>query len=80
VQAIGHVVKLAAYTSAGIAIMGHWDWALALSVAVIVGTMLGRRVMTKLSQARFEKVFRVVLALLGVQLLVRGAWGLLGLH
>lgn len=80
VQAIGHVVKLAAYTSAGIAIMGHWDWALALSVAVIVGTMLGRRVMTMLSQARFERVFRVVLALLGVQLLVRGAWGLLGLH
>lgn len=80
VQVIGHLVKLAAYSTAGIAILGHWDWALALSLAVIMGTFAGRRVMSRLSQKRFERVFRLVLALLGVQLLLRGTWGLLSLH
>lgn len=80
VQAIGHLVKLAAYSTAGIAILGHWDWALALSLAVVMGTFAGRRVMSQLSQERFERVFQVVLGLLGMQLLLRGVWGLLSLH
>ncbi len=72
VQAVGHVVKIAAYLAAGVS-LGSWAvWWAPLALAVILGTALGRRIMGRISQLTFERVFKLVLAVLGLRLVLIG--------
>lgn len=68
VQTIGHIVKIAAYLWAGVALGGYAGWFPVLALAVVLGTVLGRRIMHRVSQQRFAQIFQLVMGLLGAKL------------
>ncbi len=72
VQAVGHATKIAAYLLAGVK-LGAWAaWWLPLAIAVVLGTALGKQLMGRISQRGFERIFKIVLGVLGVKLLTDG--------
>lgn len=72
VQAFGHATKIMAYLIAGVR-LGEWAiWWPPLALAVVLGTTLGHRLMGRISQHAFERLFKVVLAVLGGKLLWDG--------
>jgi hypothetical protein len=52
-------------------IMGLWPWVALATVGVILGTVLGSRVLVRIPDVWFRRVLAVVLALLGGTMLVR---------
>ena len=72
VQAAGHATKIAAYLIAGVRLGDQGWWLLPLAVAVIAGTALGKRLMGRISQRTFERLFKLVLGVLGLKLLLDG--------
>ena len=70
VQTIGHLVKIAAYGSAGVALGPQGWWFFPLAAGVMLGTALGKHWMGRLSQQTFERIFRWVMGLLGLRLLL----------
>ena len=76
-QSIAHLLKIIAFAMVGFGILGHWDLLLPMSVAVVFGTLIGRRMHGRLSEGRFVGLFRVILAALATKLLYDGVHGLL---
>ena len=52
-------------------ILGIWPWVALATVGVILGTVLGSRVLVRIPDVWFHRVLAVVLALLGATMLVR---------
>lgn len=70
VQSLGHALKISAYLLAGVS-LGPWAlWWAPLAVAVVIGTTLGKGLMGRISQRGFERLFKVILAILGSKLLL----------
>lgn len=76
-QSIAHLLKIIAFASFGFGILGHWQLLLPMSLAVIVGTLIGSRLHGRLDEDRFVVIFRVILAVLAIKLLFDGAFGLM---
>lgn len=76
-QAIGHVLKIAAFGVLGFGLLAQWEMALPLMVGVALGTLLGRRIMRLVSRRQFTLLFKAVLVLLALRLGVTGSLGLL---
>lgn len=76
-QSAGHLLKIVAFASFGFGIVEHWELLLPMSLAVILGTLIGSRLHGHLDEARFTLMFRVILAILATKLLYDGASGLL---
>jgi uncharacterized membrane protein YfcA len=49
-----------------------WPWVALATVGVIIGTLLGSRVLAGIPEAWFRRVLALILAILGVAMLVRG--------
>lgn len=77
VQAIGHGIKLPLF---GLAVgfdFGPWLVPLAImTVGVVVGTQIGKRLLTKMSEARFDLLSRALLAIVVVQVAVSEIWAM----
>lgn len=77
VQMVGHGLKLPLF---GLAVgfdFGAWLVPLAaMCVAVVIGTLLGKRLLGRLSPERFVTVARVLLALVVLQVVVTEVYGL----
>ena len=49
-----------------------WPWVALATVGVVIGTMLGTRVLVGISEVWFRRVLALILAVLGVAMLMRG--------
>lgn len=68
-QAAGHLLKIPAFLGLGFDYRGHAVLLGALLVAVVLGTLLGKRLLSRLSNATFVTVFEIVLTLLALHLI-----------
>jgi uncharacterized membrane protein YfcA len=72
-QILVHVAKLPAFVALGFAYQDHLPLLGLLLVAVIVGTLIGKRILQRMKTETFVLLFEAVLVLLGLFLIVRGA-------
>lgn len=77
-QTLAHLLKIAAFASHGFVLLDELALLLPMSAAVIVGTLLGRRLVGLFDERVFRLVFRTILLLLAARLAYDGATGLLG--
>ncbi len=76
-QSVAHLLKIIAFSSFGFGILEHWQLLLPMSVAVILGTVIGSQLHGRLNEDRFVVIFRVILGVLALKLLYDGTSGLL---
>ncbi len=72
-QTWGHVLKIPAFLSLGFNYQPHISLLVGMSVAVIVGTLLGKKILGKFSKEAFTLAYQIVLALIATYLIV-GVW------
>lgn len=77
-QAAAHLFKVLAFASIGFGIFDALGLLLPMAVAVVAGTLLGRRLVGVFDERRFRLVVRAILVILAVQLGLSGAAGLIG--
>lgn len=75
-QVLGHGLRVLAYGAVGFSVLVQWQRLLPLCVAVIAGTVLGKRINGRISEASFTRLFKLILLLLSLQLIVDalGGW------
>jgi uncharacterized protein len=76
-QALGHLLKIAGFASAGFGVLARSDLLLPMVVAVIAGSFAGRNINRYLPDAAFRRVFTTLLVVLSLKLLWDGTWGLI---
>jgi uncharacterized membrane protein YfcA len=75
-QALGHVSKTLVFGSIGFAFLEHAPLLGALSLLAIAGTWLGTRLLDRVDEERFQKLYVTVLTLIALRLLVGELWAL----
>lgn len=73
-QASAHVIKIAAFSAYGLQFWQHLHLVIPMTLAVITGTFLGKRLGGRLSEDKFKITFKVVLTLLAVKLVALVVW------
>lgn len=77
VQALGHLAKLALYAGFGFAFREHALLLAAASACAIAGTWVGSRLLDRISETVFTRLYKTVLTALALQLVGAAAWGAL---
>ncbi len=72
-QVFIHLQKIVAFGVVGFAFAAELPRVLPLAAAVVVGTWVGKKILSRLSEARFRLIYRVVLTGLALRLLA-SAW------
>ena len=75
-QTLGHLLRVVAYGAVGFTVVSQLDLLLPLVVAVILGTAVGRWLNTRVSEAAFRKLFKLLLVVLSLKLIWDAAAGL----
>ncbi len=70
VQALGHVVKIILYAGFGFAFREHAVLLGAASACAIAGTWVGSRLLERISETWFTRLYKSVLTLLALQLVI----------
>ena len=79
-QALGHIAKIAIYGAAGFAFVS-WAGPLALlSLAVVAGTWFGSRILGRVSERAFVRLYKGVLTLVALRLVLWDGLDALGLR
>ena len=76
-QALGHAIKILGFAVTSGALLLDPVTTIAMCVAAVAGTVAGTRLGERLPEARFRRIFRIVLLLLAAQLCIGGimrAW------
>ena len=68
-QSVGHLLKIPAFLSLGFDYAAYGPLLATLLFMVIVGTMLGKRLLSKMNRQTFETAFLGILSLLALKLL-----------
>lgn len=68
-QSISHLLKIPAFVVLGFEFVGHGELLLTLVVVVIVGTLIGRAILTRIERARFVTAFEILLVTLAIWLI-----------
>lgn len=74
-QSLGHASKIAGFATLGVTALARADILLPLLLATVLGTFAGRALHRYVSEALFQKVFRLILAVLTVKLAFDGLRG-----
>ena len=69
-QAITHIIKIPMFGFIGANVLVHWNILLYLCVAVIVGTIVGKNMLSKMSEKTFKKIFNVLLTIIALRIIV----------
>ncbi len=77
-QTLTHLLKIPAFLSLGFNYIPHLGFIAALSVAAFVGTYLGVRLLDKVNEKLFLKIFKVVLFVIACRLVVVSLMGMSG--
>jgi uncharacterized membrane protein YfcA len=75
-QMLGHLAKLAVFGFAGFAFGSYLMPLLMLSAAVVAGTWLGSRILGRVSEAWFTRLYKGVLTLIALRLVLLELFGL----
>lgn len=75
-QTMSHLLKIVAFAGHGFNLLDQWALLLPMSAAVIIGTLLGRRLVGVFDERGFRLAFNVILLLLAARLAWDGASGL----
>lgn len=75
-QTLAHLLKIAAFAGQGFSLLDQWTLLLPMCVAVIVGTLVGRRLVGMFDERRFRIAFNIVLLSLALRLAWVGVSGL----
>lgn len=76
-QAIGHTLKVVLFGLIGINVFSNWQLLLALGIAVILGTMIGKKLLGKLSDKAFKRIFKTLLTIIALRIVILGVMKLL---
>jgi uncharacterized membrane protein YfcA len=77
-QTAGHLAKIAVFGVAGFAFAAYLVPLAVLSGAVVVGTWAGSRLLDRVSEVWFRRLYRSVLTLIALRLVLGEALGVLG--
>lgn len=77
-QMLGHLLRVAAYGAIGFSALAQPQRLLPLCAAVVLGTLAGKQLNGRISDALFHKLFRTILIVLSAKLIWDAARGLLG--
>ena len=69
-QSVGHLLKIPAFLSLGFDYMAHKELLVTLLFMVIVGTIIGKKILSRLNQQTFVRAFIIILSVLAVRLLI----------
>ena len=69
-QAITHIIKIPMFGFIGANVLVHWNILLYLCVAVIVGTIVGKNMLSKMSEKTFKKIFNVLLTIIALRIII----------
>lgn len=75
-QSLAYVLKIVAFSAWGFHIQEQWELLLPMVIAAIVGTLIGRQLMSLFTEASFRWVFRAILTVLALKLAADGLSGL----
>ncbi|MBM4385221.1 MAG: sulfite exporter TauE/SafE family protein [Deltaproteobacteria bacterium] len=78
VQALGHVAKLVLYAGFGFAFREHFALLALCGTCAIAGTWVGSRLLDRISERAFTRLYKSVLTLLAAQLVIGAAWSYFG--
>jgi len=67
---IGHVLKVIGFSLIGFSFAEYWVAVVAMIPSIVIGTLLGRHLLGRVSETFFRQLLRVVLALLALKLIV----------
>lgn len=79
-QTAGHLVKIGIFGLTGFAFAGYTAMLALLCAAVVVGTWLGSRILDRVSEVWFVRLYQGVLSVIAAGLVIGSARGLLGLR
>jgi uncharacterized membrane protein YfcA len=71
VQLITHFLKIPLFGFIGINVFHYWPLILILSIFLITGTIIGKKLLNKLSKKHFKIIFKIILTLIAIQMLVK---------
>lgn len=74
-QSLGHLLRVVAFGVVGFAVFTQWQLLAVLCLAVILGTMAGKWLNTRLPEAAFARLFRAILVVLSLKLAWDGMRG-----
>lgn len=69
-QTWGHVLKIPAFLALGFDYLPHWELVAGLIAAVIVGTLVGKRLLGHIPEKAFTIFYQIVLAAIALYLIV----------
>jgi len=70
VQFISHFLKIPLFGFIGINVFHYWPLILILSIFLITGTLIGKKLLNKLSKKHFKNIFKILLTLIAIRMLV----------
>lgn len=70
-QILDHVVKVFLFGFIGINVLAYGDVIVCLSLAVILGTLIGKRLVKRLSEKAFVSIFKLVLIAIALRIIVQ---------
>ncbi len=70
VQLISHFLKIPLFGFIGINVFQYWPLILTLSIFLIAGTFIGKKLLSKLSDKHFKYIFKIILTLIAIRMLV----------
>ncbi|MFQ5964025.1 MAG: sulfite exporter TauE/SafE family protein [Candidatus Scalinduaceae bacterium] len=70
VQLITHILKIPLFGFIGINVFYYWPLILILSMFLVSGTIIGKRLLNKLSRKHFTIIFKAILTLISIRLLL----------
>ena len=78
VQALGHLAKLVLYAGFGFAFREHATLLALCAACASAGTWVGSRVLDRISERAFTRLYKSVLTLLSLQLVLGAGWSYFG--
>ena len=69
-QTLSHILNIILYGFIGVNILVHWNILVVLGSAAIIGTLLGKKLLTKISDRYFLIAFKVLLTLIALRIVV----------
>lgn len=69
-QAVTHVIKIFLFGFIGINVMDMWKIFLPLCAMVIIGTLIGKKFLGRMSDKFFKKLFKVMLTVISLNIII----------
>ena len=71
VQIISYLLKIPLFGFIGVNVLVYWPLILILSVFLIIGTLIGKRLLNKLDKNQFKIIFRIMLTIIALEMLAK---------